>query len=152
MFFLVWLYFHCLGLLMSRLLVARNPAYERPSWETIGTNLLWYSIPCLWFWDRTEPSVGEFTAGFVTHALGWALLIAARRANPYFRPEIVMPPKVIRHGVYRLRHPGYLAFTMLGLSSLWLTGGRTGYFPLLLYAFLLMLRAQEEDRLLRAHS
>jgi len=102
-----------------------------------------------WFLEEKEPEAFLFVPGFLVYVLSAALLIWAKIENPYFKPQIERPPVVIRSGPYRwLNHPGYLAMVLMGLGSVWMLGHVTGYFPLALYGFLLLVRAQEENRLL----
>lgn len=114
--------------------------------------LLWYSVPFSWFLDQRESSVAQFGAGFVILVLGAALLTWARCSNPHFQPKIATPPEVIRAGPYQwLNHPGYWGMTLMGAASCLMLGHVVGWFLLGQYAMTLMLRAQEEDRLIRPH-
>lgn len=152
MIFGAWLLLHIFASTVIGLL-APLPAYNprKLDREARAMILLWYSVPFSWLLDQRDSSAAQFTAGFVMYVLGVSLLTWAKRSNPHFQPQIVMPPEVIRTGAYRwMNHPGYAAMTMMGAASCLMLGHVIGWFLLGAYAFLLMLRAQEEDRLLRA--
>lgn len=151
MIFLAWLGIHLSGQTVTRLLLGRDEKYERPTGEALFMMLLWYSAPLSWLLDMREPSGGGFVLGFLIYAGGVALRIWARKSNPHFQPDVVMPPEVVRTGVYRwMKHPGYAAMVAMGAGSLLMLGHVIGWFLLAAYSVLLMVRAQEEDRLIRA--
>lgn len=151
MIFLAWLF------IFRALSGAANlalPSDARYDWCNLsrkdkGIILLWYSVPFSWWLDRRDSSVAQFGAGFVILVLGAALLTWAKRSNPHFQPKIVTPPEVIRAGIYKyVNHGGYWGMTLMGAASCLMLGHVVGWFLLGAYAFLLMLRAQEEDRLI----
>lgn len=150
MILLFWLGLHAATLVVMRLILGRDPYHEHPNREALLTSLLWHAAPLSWLFDQRETSAGQSAVGFTIYVLGAALLTWARRVNPHFRPEIVTPPEVITSGPYAfVAHPGYLAMIAMGTGSCLMLGHVLGWFPLALYSFLLMLRAQEEERLLR---
>lgn len=152
MIFLFWCALHVVAMIVMGLLIPRRP-YWSLSFSECLIVLLWYSVPFSALLEPSDPSPAQFTAGFAMYALGASLLTWAKRSNKYFQPRIVTPPEVIRTGAYKLcRHPGYAAMLSMGLgSALMVNAPVYGYFALALYAFILLLRAQEEDVLLASH-
>ena len=151
MIFLVWLLINIAANVAEGRILPLDSRYDWRNLDRASKSviLLWYSVPFSWWLDQRDSSVAQFGAGFVILVLGAALLTAAKRSNPHFQPKIVTPPEVIRHGVYRwLNHPGYHAMVMMGAASCLMLGHVVGWFLLAAYALILMLRAQEEDRLI----
>lgn len=151
MIFICWLLLHALGGFIHWLLVGHDP---RCAWRNLPRNerlivVLWFTIPLSWFCERTDPSPGEFTAGFALLAVGLVLIIAAKWSNPYWSPIIEKPERVVRTGAYRwLRHPSYCGSLMQSLGTVLVLGHGWGFVPLSLYAAVLWWRARREDRLL----
>lgn len=151
MIFLLWCGLHIITMLVMSLLVPRRP-YWSLSFSECLIVALWYSVPFSALLGVSGPSRARLTVGFVMYVSGASLLTWARRSNPYFCPRIKIPTEVIRTGAYRwLRHPGYVGMSAMALGSALMAGAHViGYLALALYCFVLMLRAQEEDRLIRS--
>lgn len=87
--------------------------------------------------------------GVVAYAGGHALHLAAMAVNSFFRPEIVAPPELCRHWLYRwLRHPGYIGLWLVSLGATLLLG-----YPILASCFigytgLLIYRTIKEEAIL----
>jgi protein-S-isoprenylcysteine O-methyltransferase Ste14 len=149
MIFVAWLLIHLLAMLVMSLVVGHQPKISHDR-ESILMNALWYSIALLWFFDQREPEIELFALGFVVYANAAALLIWARYENPYFKPQVELPPVIIQSGPYRwLRHPGYIGMVGMGLGSALMLGHALGFIPLGVYASLLINRAIRENRLLQ---
>lgn len=95
-------------------------------------------------WGLCEQLIGGavFVVGQVVH-------LAAVAVNPYFQPDIIRPPTICKHWLYRvLRHPGYLGLWLSSLGQTLAIGYAIlapcffGYTALLLY------RTIKEERLL----
>jgi len=151
MIFLAWLLINIAANVAERRILPLDSRYNWRSLdrESKGMILLWYSVPLSWLLDQRDSSVAQFGAGFVILVLGAALLAWAKRSNPHFQPKIVTPPEVIRAGIYKyVNHGGYWGMTLMGAASCLMLGHVVGWFLLAVYALTLMLRAQEEDRLI----
>jgi len=154
MIFAAWLLINTAANMAMHLILPRDDRYNWRNLDRASKSvvLLWYSVPFSWWLDRRDSSVAQFGAGFVILAIGAALLTAAKLANPHFQPAIVTPPEVIRTGIYKyVNHGGYWGMTLMGAASCLMLGHVVGRFLLAVYALILMLRAQEEDALIRAH-
>jgi protein-S-isoprenylcysteine O-methyltransferase Ste14 len=112
---------------------------------------VWWGVPLAWFLAPSVPSIWERALGSATFAAGAALLIWARRANPFFLPVIREPRWMVEDGPYRwLKHPGYIGFVLMA-DGTWLALGHwTGAFPVGAYIGFLLVRAQRENRILSA--
>jgi len=114
------------------------------------SNALWWAVPLTWFLAPSLPSAPEIGAGAAFFIAGAALLIWARRVNPFFLPVIREPRWIVEQGPYRLlRHPGYAGFALMAEGSFLALGAHwTGVFPLVAYVSLLVARARRENRIL----
>ncbi len=91
-----------------------------------------------------------FLIGMLLQTAGFYLLHLAKMHNRGFVSPIVIPgtePEAIcTTGPYRwLRHPGYLAMTLIGLAAPLLLGSLVAFFPALASVLLLVYRTGEED-------
>lgn len=112
-------------------------------------NLLWWAVPLTWFLAPSVSTVMERAAGATLFVAGGALLIWARRVNPFFIPVIREPRWVVEDGPYRwLRHPGYAGFALMGEGTFLTLGHLIGVFPLVTYIVFLVVRARRESRIL----
>jgi protein-S-isoprenylcysteine O-methyltransferase Ste14 len=95
----------------------------------------------------------ERAAGATLFVSGAALLIWARRINPFFIPVIREPRWIVEEGPYRwLRHPGYAGFVLMAEGSFLALGHWIGVFPLVAYLVFLVARARRENRILYERS
>jgi protein-S-isoprenylcysteine O-methyltransferase Ste14 len=114
-------------------------------------NLLWWAVPLTWFlWPSVTTAI-ERGAGAAVFISGAALLIWARKINPFFIPVIREPRWIVDDGPYRwLRHPGYAGFALMAEGSFLMLGHLIGVFPLAAYILILVARARRENRILYA--
>lgn len=149
MILLVWWGLHLVAMLVMGQLTPRRKFFYLSLSECLIV-ALWYFVPFSALLTPSDLSPAQFTVGFLMYASGASLLTWARRVNPHFRAQIVRPPEVIQSGPYRwLNHPGYHGMAAMGLgSALMVRAHVIGYLALGIYCFVLMLRAQEENRLL----
>jgi protein-S-isoprenylcysteine O-methyltransferase Ste14 len=113
-------------------------------------NALWWAVPLTWFLAPSVSTGVERVAGACLFVVGAALLIWARRVNPFFIPVIREPRWVVDDGPYLwLRHPGYAGFALMAEGSFLALGCHlTGVFPLVAYLLILVARARRENRIL----
>ncbi len=111
----------------------------------------WYGVGLSWFCDRSAPSRITLAIGLSLFVLGSALLIWARRSNPYFSPDIDIPLLVVQEGAYAcFSHPGYLGMDLMAFGSWFLLGSSWYGYPLLfVYVAIVAHRVKREDDLLR---
>jgi len=149
MIFVLWCFLHVITMIVVGQLTPRRKFFYLSLSECLIV-FLWYAVPLSSLLTSTDPSPLHFTIGFALYMLGASLLTWARRVNPYFRPQILMPPEVIKSGPYKwLKHPSYVAMVAMALgSALMVRAHFIGYLALAVYSLILMLRAQEEDRLI----
>jgi protein-S-isoprenylcysteine O-methyltransferase Ste14 len=129
-------------------------AYDRSPKDAsaYAANALWWAVPLTWLVEPSVPSVWERATGAALFAAGAALLIWARRANPFFLPVLREPRWVVTEGPYRFaRHPGYIGFVAMAEGSWFLLGHGLGVIPFGAYAGFLFARARIENRVLDAH-
>lgn len=118
-----------------------------------AANILWWAVPLAWFLAPSVPFVWERVIGAAIFTAGAALLIWARRVNPFFLPVIREPRWIVEAGPYRwLRHPGYCGFVAMAAGSWLALGHWTGAFPLVAYIGFLIPRARLENRILDART
>ena len=86
--------------------------------------------------------------GAALFVAGHSLHLAAMIVNPHFRPEIVLPPELCRHRLYRLRHPGYIGLWLASLGATLLLGYSILAPCFSVYTGLLLSRIIKEERLL----
>jgi protein-S-isoprenylcysteine O-methyltransferase Ste14 len=129
-------------------------AYDRTPKDTFAKalNCLWWAVPLSWFLAPSVSTAPERAAGVALFVAGAALLIWARRVNPFFIPVIREPRWVVDDGPYLwLRHPGYAGFALMAEGSFMALGCHlTGVFPLVAYLLILVARARRENRILYA--
>jgi protein-S-isoprenylcysteine O-methyltransferase Ste14 len=113
-------------------------------------NALWWAVPLTWFIAPSVSTAPERAAGVALFVAGAALLIWARRVNPFFIPVIREPRWVVDDGPYRwLRHPGYVGFALMAEGSFMALGCHLmGVLPLVAYLVFLVVRARRENRIL----
>jgi len=115
------------------------------------SNALWWAVPLTWFLAPAVTTAMERSAGAALFVSGAALLIWARRVNPFFIPVIREPRWIIEEGPYRwLRHPGYAGFALMAEGTFLTLGHWVGVFPLAAYILLLVSRARRENRIFHA--
>jgi protein-S-isoprenylcysteine O-methyltransferase Ste14 len=113
------------------------------------SNILWWAVPLTWFLAPSVSTVMERAAGATLFVAGAALLIWARRVNPFFFPVVREPRWIVEEGPYRLlRHPGYAGFALMGEGTFLTLGHPIGVFPLIAYIVFLVARARRENRIL----
>lgn len=113
------------------------------------SNLLWWAVPLTWFLAPAVSTAPERGAGTALFATGAAMVIWARRANPFFIPVIREPQWVVDDGPYRwLKHPGYAGFVLMAEGSFLTLGHWVGVFPLVVCISFLVVRARRENRIL----
>lgn len=128
---------------------SQNYDRYRKSGISIGSAILFHSIWLSWLLRPSLPEWYCFVHGVVSFGSGSALVIAARRVNPFFVPVIRRPAGLVSHGPYRLfRHPGYVGFFFMGLGCAMTLGSPIQFIPLALYSLLLIRQARRENRLL----
>ena len=94
------------------------------------------------------PLIGGGAVGAALFVAGHSLHLAAMIVNPHFRPEIVLPPELCRHRLYRLRHPGYIGLWLASLGATLLLGYSILAPCFSVYTGLLLSRIIKEERLL----
>ena len=99
------------------------------------SNALWWAVPLTWLLAPSVSTAPERAAGAALFITGAALVIWARRINPFFLPVIREPRWIVEEGPYRLlRHPGYAGFVLMAEGSFLALGAHwTGVFPLVAY-------------------
>lgn len=120
----------------------------RWTWDVSLAYISWYSlviVSMIWpDWAHARPIYGAMA--FIG---GSALVIAARRANPYFTPNLQVSPVIVKTGIYRhIKHPAYLGMA-LSASGIWV------YFyswqatiPFIAYLAILFTRVRREEALI----
>lgn len=118
-------------------------------WQYYLAHLLFYSIPVSSFFSDARRGAVQLLASLAMFSIGGALHIWAIRSNPYFSPEIVKPPEIIRTGAYAwLDHPGYAGMALMATGSWLMIGHQMAVIPLAAYLTLLLWRAQKETSLI----
>jgi len=127
-------------------------AYDRTPKDTFAKalNCLWWAVPLSWLLAPSVSTWPERAAGAAFFVAGAALLIWARRVNPFFLPVIREPRWVVYEGPYcLLRHPGYAGFALMAEGSFLTLGAHLiGVLPLVAYIVMLVARARRENRIL----
>lgn len=91
-------------------------------------------------------------AGAVTMVAGYALLIWARRVNPFFLPAIARPDYIVTTGPYAwIDHPGYTGWSLAACGGFMLLAQPWAFFPAFAYLCLIIRRIHVEERLLSTH-
>jgi|SoiMethySBSTD1v2_1073268.scaffolds.fasta_scaffold99735_6 protein-S-isoprenylcysteine O-methyltransferase Ste14 len=113
------------------------------------SNLLWWAVPLTWLLAPAVSTALERAAGTALFAAGAAMVIWARRVNPFFLPVIREPRWVVDDGPYRwLRHPGYAGLVLMAEGSFLMLGHLVGVVPLVACIGFLIARARRENRIL----
>jgi protein-S-isoprenylcysteine O-methyltransferase Ste14 len=104
-------------------------------------------------WSLAVPWSVQFSS-LVALTLAWALQTWALVANPFFSSAIRIQPerahRVIASGPYRfIRHPGYLAMTIIMPATALPLGSLVALILALSYSALILWRTSREDRFLR---
>jgi protein-S-isoprenylcysteine O-methyltransferase Ste14 len=151
--FMTWLTLVLLYLVMGALLIPyENQVAYNQSPRDAGAcvaNALWWAVPLSWFLCPSVPPIEARLLGVSLFALGAALVIWARRANPFFLPVTREPRWVVYEGPYRfMAHPGFFAFVLMADGSWLILGHWVGAFPLGAYIGFLFAQAQKENRIL----
>ena len=105
-----------------------------------------------WGWEPRPPS-GVVVLGVAMFVLGYAVVIWAMTANPFFSQVVRVQTErghtVVAGGPYRLvRHPGYTGMSMAALGSALLLGSVWALLPGGVYVTLTVLRTSMEDETL----
>jgi protein-S-isoprenylcysteine O-methyltransferase Ste14 len=131
-----------------------NYARHREDWLAAGLfNAIWIAAAVQF---GTMPSAHPLfilpVIGIILMAVGYALVIWARRMNPFFVPEIVVPGYIVTAGPYYwIDHPGYMGLALVASGSFILLGQWWAFFPTFAYLCLLARRIHVEERLLSTH-
>lgn len=104
-------------------------------------------------WSGPLPALA-YAAGFLAFLLGQALFLWAKAVNRFFSSVVRIQSErghsVVDQGPYRVvRHPGYVAGLLFGLSAPLILGSYWGMIPQGIAALLLVWRTAREDRFLR---
>lgn len=132
----------------------RNYARHREDWLAAGLlNAIWIVAAVQ---DLVATSVHLPLAlqlvGIILMVAGYALVIWARRVNPFFVPAIVVPGYIVTAGPYSwINHPGYAGLALAACGSFFLLGQSWAFFPTFAYLCLLARRIHIEERLLSTH-
>lgn len=153
MLFFYWLCLQVALMITRHLSVSSHVASAYRSmkycYSDIATILLWYAAPFSWLILRSESDIPFVMLGLPLTIAGNALSTWAMRSNPYCRPEIVTPPKVVRSGAYLIfNHPMYVGCVLQGIGSLLFLNNLLGVAPLAVYAAILWRRARREDEII----
>jgi protein-S-isoprenylcysteine O-methyltransferase Ste14 len=147
------------GLIKERLRPGRNA--RDAATRTIGqaASLAHCVIAALdvgrFHWSDDVPAVAQ-GVGFVLFVLAGAAAVWAMSLNPFFSPVVRIQEErghhVITAGPYRLvRHPGYVAISVLMLASGVALGSWVSVLPMAVLVLLVLRRTALEDRFLHEH-
>lgn len=152
----------CLGILLNLIyflaievvVPASHRAYyikDQRDWVSIAAPLLYHAIWGAWLLSGTPPSPsGNAVMGTLAYLGGMCLTLWAQRVNPWFAPTVKLPADIVTSGPYRwMRHPGYIGFGLMSGGMCVITATFWGAVCTSVYWSILMIRAFEEDRLLR---
>jgi protein-S-isoprenylcysteine O-methyltransferase Ste14 len=115
------------------------------------SNGLWWGVPLTWFLAPSVPSIWARATGAILFIVGAALLIWARRVNPFFLPVVSEPRWVVTEGPYRFTpHPGYMGFVVMAEGSWLMLGHWMGVLPLVAYIGFVVVLARRENKILSA--
>ncbi len=109
---------------------------------------LWYLVAGLSLLTGA-PTALSALLGSLLFIGGQSLVILAHRANPYFSPNLELPPELITTGIYRyLTHPAYCGM-VLSVSGVWTYfGSPYAGAPALIYFGMMIYRIRQENLLL----
>lgn len=117
--------------------------------------ICWYGnlltgLASAWCWFPRYEWGFLLSGGLSLWLSGFVLIAYAKRDNPYFIPQLVMPPLIVRHGIYQwLRHPGYTGFLCCSCGAWLAFGAHLLPVPFLLsYLLILWRRVRRENQLL----
>lgn len=100
-------------------------------------------------WGVTQPSPLQVGIGIALFVPAMSLVVWAMQSNPFFMPNLYLPPRIIEAGPYRyFRHPGYLGMFFMAGATYLILGHFAGVFPLSAYWIMLGIRVRQENRLL----
>jgi protein-S-isoprenylcysteine O-methyltransferase Ste14 len=150
--FMTWLTLMLAYLAASALLI---PFEQRHAYKSCQkdrgyyvSNILWWAVPLTWFLAPAVSTAPERAVGATLFAAGAAMVIWARRTNPFFLPVICEPRCIVDDGPYRwLNHPGYMGFVLMAEGSFLELGHWVGVFPLVACIGFLVTRAWRENRI-----
>jgi protein-S-isoprenylcysteine O-methyltransferase Ste14 len=151
--FMTWATLMMLFLIVGALLIPyeHQVAYNRAPKDVYAyaSNAFWWAVPLSWFLAPAQVAGWARVVGALLFILGAALLIWARRVNPFFLPVIREPRWIVTEGPYRLMaHPGYFGFVVMADATWLMLGHWTAAVPLGGFIGLLIARAQRENRIL----
>lgn len=118
-------------------------------WLALGLiHALWISGALQeWLAPLVVPA-GLRVLGLAMIFCGNLLTLMALAVNPAFTPAIERPAKVVKEGIYRYRHPGYIGMTGAAIGYCLLLGSTWAAIPAGLYILLLARRVHLENKLL----
>lgn len=94
-------------------------------------------------WERFAVAIPLYIVSAILH-------VKAFQDNPFFRPELLMPPLRITTGSYGwLDHPGYFAFSLRFLAFAYFINTPVSLSVFCIYALFLAVRAMRENQILR---
>jgi len=113
------------------------------------STLLWWAVPLTWFLAPAVSTTPERAVGTALFVAGAAMVIWARRVNPFFLPMIREPRWIVGDGPYHwLRRPGYAGLVLKAEVSFLALGLLVGVCPLVACIGSLVARARRENRIL----
>ncbi len=129
-------------------------------WSVLTTFVL-VSVYVVFTGDLSAPAGGLGPPGLVwligatVFVSGWILVTWSMVANPFFEKTVRIQReqghRVIDSGTYAyVRHPGYVGFSAICLSTPVLLGSLPTALPIAVMALLLVIRTLLEDRMLQA--
>lgn len=155
-----WLTFLALNILLEVAFRRFVPASHRQTYAQCHKDGTYYFAVIFWHWIWITAAIQSAVApalapdwqrvgGIVFFIAGHALLIWARRVNPFFVPVLAIPDYLIKTGPYAfMKDPGYVGMCFAAHGSLLLLGQWWAVFPVLAYQILILRRSVVEDRFL----
>jgi protein-S-isoprenylcysteine O-methyltransferase Ste14 len=128
--------------------------YREDRWAAGLFNAIWTVAALQYFLAApTAPTVVVLhISGAGIMIGGFALVIWARRHNPFFVPAVVVPDYIVASGPYsRIDHPGYLGMGLTACGAFLLLGQPWAVFPTVGYLYLLIRRIHAENRMLSVY-
>jgi len=165
-FFVAILLIHLTWLLLFNPIVLARRIFISPgtkTWDIVWTVTFIVILLAMYFVARHEldrskepsPHGITWTIGAAIFLFGWAIVTWAMMANPFFEKTVRIQTdhghRVIDHGPYAIiRHPGYVGFTAILLSTPLLLDSTWTFLPAGLAVMSLGIRTILEDRTLQA--